>query len=588
MEQPAEVERRHAAILAADAQGYSRLMGEDEIGTVRTLTAHRAAMREAIARFRGRVVDSPGDNLLAEFPSAFDAVECAAAIQSTLRQRNAALPEGRRLAFRIGVNAGPVIVEGERIYGDAVNVAARLEALADAGGVCISGEVHDQVAGALGLQWESLGERAVKNILRPVRVYRARLPGGPEARASPTPPARVYRPSIAVLPFRESGAPEAERYFAEGIVEDVIGALASLPDLFVISGTSTARFRDRPADVKAVGQELAVRYVLSGSIRRAGDRIRISSELADTDTQVVVWTDRLESRVDDLFELQDRLSERTIATIAPHVQEAEIRRALRKRPESMDAYDYMLRGLDLLYRLERREFEQAREMFERALALDPAYATPYALSALWHSIRIGQGWSVDEGADYGEAARLAEAALARDPLDARALALSGHVRAFLLHDYEGAFALFDRALATSPNSAVAWIRSSPAYSYVGDAAEARRRAEIGLRLSPFDPHLFYTHTALGFACYTGGQWDQAVAWCRRAMSASPHFTANLRFLAASLVAAGRAGEAREIGRALLALAPGFRVRPFCESYAYKDPERRAALADHLLAAGLPE
>ena len=583
-----EIERRRAAILAADAKGYSRLMGEDEVGTVRTLIAHRTAMREAIAHYRGRVVDSPGDNLLAEFGDPADGVECAVAIQRTLAERNARLPEGRRLEFRIGMNVGVVIVDGDRIYGDAVNIAARMESLADGGGICVSEAVHEGVSGRLPVEWESLGERAVKNIARPVRVYRARLTApGVTLTPRPSAPPR-YRPSIAVLPFREVGAPDGHQYFAEGLVDDVIGALASLPDLFVISGTSTARFRGQAVDVRAVGEELGVRYVLSGNVRRDRERIRIAGELVDTETQSVLWTDRIESRVDDLFELQDRLSEKTVTTIAPHVRQAEIRRALRKRPENLDAYDCLLQGLDCLYRLRRTEFERAHELLERSIALDPSYAAPYALSAIWYSIRVFQGWSVNSRADYTEANRLAAEALDRDPFDARALALSGHIRALLLHDYEGAFALFDRAIATNPNSSVAWVRSSPTYSYVGDAAEGQRRAQIALRLSPVDPHLFYTHTALGFAGYTAGDLDEAIAWGRKAMAQNPSFTANLRFLAASLAAAGRQREAREVGRALLAIEPGFRVRRFCDAYAYKDPARRAAFGEHLRLAGLPD
>ena len=588
MDAKPEVERRRAAILAADAKGYSRLMGEDEVGTVRTLIAHRTAMREAIAHFRGRVVDTPGDNLLAEFADVVDGVECAVAIQRALGERNARLPEARRLEFRIGLNVGDVIVDGEGIYGDAVNIAARMESLADGGGICVSGAVHEHAAGKVSLEWESLGERTVKNIVRPVRVYRVRLAAAGSRLTTPTPGPPRYRPSIAVLPFRELDAPDGHQYFAEGIVEDVIGALASLPDLFVISATSTARFRGLPVDVKSVGEELGVRYVLSGNVRRAGDRIRIAGKLVDTETQTVLWTDRIESRVDDLFELQDRLSERTVTTIAPHVRQAEIRRALRKRPDSLDAYDCLLQGLDLLYRLHRNEFERAHEMFEKSIALDPSYAAPYALSAIWYSIRVSQGWSSDARADYGAADRLAAEALERDPFDARALALSGHIRALLFHDYEGAFALFDRAIATNPNSAVAWVRSSPTYSYVGDAAEAHRRAQIALRLSPVDPHLFYTHTALGFAGYTAGQFDEAIVWGRKAMAQNPTFTANLRFLAASLAAAGRESEAREVGRALVSVEPGFRVRRFCDAYAYKEPARRAAFAGHLRAAGLPD
>jgi len=581
------VERRYAAILSADAKGYSRLMADDEVGTVRTLITYRVAMRGLVTKFRGRVVDTPGDNLLAEFPNAVDAVECALAIQHTLREENAGLQAHRRLEFRIGVNVGDVVVEGDDIYGDAVNVTARLEALADAGGLCVSGIVHDIVAPKLPVTWESFGTRMVKNIDRPVQVYRARLPGSSTALVNDSPLRPSYRPSIAVLPFRELGVGEEHHYFADGIVEDIIGALASLPDLFVISRNSTARFRGGLVDVGSVGRDLSVRYVLSGSIRRAGDRIRIASELADTDTESVLWSDRVEGHSSELFELQDKLAQRTVTTIAPSVQEHEIRRAMAKRPESLNAYDLTLRGLDLLYRLRRSDFDRAREMFEKSIAADPGYAAPYALTAIWYSIRAGQGWSTDLCADFEQAGLFAEAALERDPLDARALALGGHIRAFIFHDYAGAFALFDRALAASPNSSLAWIRSSPAYTYVGEAAEGKRRAEIGIRLSPFDPHLFYAHTALGFACYTSGDLDEAATWCRRAMSQNPKFTANLRFLAAILAAAGRFEEARDVARALLEAEPDFHVDKFCESYAYKDPARRAALAADLKNAGLP-
>jgi adenylate cyclase len=587
-------------------------MGEDEVGTVRTLTAHRASMRNVISRFHGRVVDSPGDNLLAEFASVADAVECAVEIQRALGERNAQLPEGRRLEFRIAVNLGDVLVEHDRIYGDAINVAARLESLAEAGGITISGTAYDQVESKLPYRYVPLGEHTVKNIAKPVRVYRVvfeELPPAPSAESSAAPGApgkgrrepshaparaaagsrpglRAHRPSIAVLPFEEPDA--GGSYFADGIVEDIVGALASLPDLFVISRSSTLGFRGASADVRSVGRKLNVQYVLSGSVRRMARKIRTGAELCETESGAVLWTDRVQGTVDDLFALQDRLSERIVTTIAPHLRQAELRRVLRKRPESLDAYDFVLRGLDLMYRLRRDEFERAREMFQRAMDLDPAYASPYALTANWYSIRIGQGWSDDPRLDYEEVARLATAALERDPFDSRALALCGHVRAFLFRDYEGAFGLFDRALAASPNSSEAWLWSSPAYSYIGDAAEARRRAEQAIRLSPFDPHLFIPHTALALACYTGGQFEEAATWGRKAMSQNPRYTAMLRILIASLAAAGRIEEARTVAQTLLEHEPTFRIESYCRTYAYKDPGRREALAAHFRLAGLPD
>jgi adenylate cyclase len=597
--------------MSADVEGYSRLMGADEAGTVRTLMAYRDVMGNLVRQHRGRVVDSPGDNLLAEFGSVVDAVECAVEIQHALQARNAELPVSRRMEFRIGINLGDVIVDGERIYGDGVNLTARLESLAEAGGICLSGTAYDQVADKVPHRFEALGEHTVKNIARPVRVYRIVLEGGEtpgagrqhdatredrgETRTAPdwlAPSSRrtapVHEPSIAVLPFREYDAPGGRSYFAEGIVEDVVGALASFPDLFVISRCSTLPFRGAATDVRSVGRRLGVRYVVSGSVRRMGQTIRTVAELCDTETRAVLWTDRIEGSVDDVFALQDRLSERIVTTIAPRVRRAELRRVLRKRPDSLDAYDFVLRGLDLLYHLRRDEFERAREMFQHAMELDPGYATPYALSAIWHSIRIGQGWSEDRRQDYDEVNRLANAALERDPFDARALALCGHVRALLFHDYDGAFALFDRAIAASPNSSEAWSRSSPAYSYVGDGAEAKRRAGHALRLSPLDPQLFYTHTALALACYTSGEFEEAAAWGRKAVSQNPRYTASLRILTASLAAAGPIEEAQGVARALMELEPTFRVESFCRSYAYKEPARREALARHLRSGGLPD
>jgi adenylate cyclase len=596
--------RRLAGIMSADAQGYSRLMGEDEVGTVRTLTSHRAAMRDVIMRHRGRVVDSPGDNLLAEFASVADAVECAVEIQRSLRERNSQLPERRRLEFRIGVNVGDVLVEDDRIYGDAVNIAARLQSLAEPGGIAISGTAYDQVETKLRYHYEPLGEHIVKNIAKPVRVYRLvptegpsdasdvprrlRRETSPAPRLASRPAPRAHRPSIAVLPFREYDIQAGGSYFADGIVEDIVGALASLPDLFVISRCSTLGFRGPTADVRSVGRKLNVQYVLSGSVRRRAERIRTVAELCETEAGAVLWNDSLDGTVDDVFALQDRLSERIVTTIAPHVRQAELRRALRKRPDSMDAYDFVLRGLDLMYRLRRDEFERAREMFQRAIDLDPAYATPYALTANWYSIRVGQGWSEDLVRDFEEVTRLGTAALERDPFDARALALCGHVRAFLFRDYEPAFALFDRAIAASPNSSEAWLWSSPAYSYVGDGVEARRRAQEAIRLSPFDPHLFIRQSALALALYTTGDFEEAANWARRAMSENPRYTALLRIFIASLVGAGRVDEARTVAQLLLEQEPTFRVASFCRNYAYKDPARRDLLASHLRSAGLPD
>jgi DNA-binding NtrC family response regulator/TolB-like protein len=408
--------------------------------------------------------------------------------------------------------------------------------------------------------------------------------------AAPTPQGLIDAtrgPSVAVLPFHVHGESDPQSYFGDSIVEDIIGSLAALRELLVISRTSTLRYRGAGADVRVAGRDLGVSYVLSGSLRRAGNRLRVSAELAETTRGGVVWASHFDGISEDLFALQDQLATRVASTIAPHVREAELRRALRKRPENMEAYDCMLRGLAQLYRLNLSDFNEAHTWLEKAIALDPAYAAPYALLAIWHTVRFGQGWSPDVPADQAEVLRLATAAVERDSFDAMALAMCGHAKSILRYEFPEAISLFDRAITASPSSAIAWTRSSPTYSYVGDAREAIRRAEHGLRLSPLDLHVFYAHGILGLSLYVAGEYGEAIRWGRQAMEENPRYTANLRILAASLAAAGHADEARGVSRTLLALDPSFEVRRFVEGYAIRDPERRDRLARHLGLAGLP-
>jgi adenylate cyclase len=579
--------RRLAAIAFADIVGYSILMAEDEARTHRRWMALLGeVIRPTTERHRGRVVKSTGDGVLAEFPSAFDAVEWARELQEAVRR--AQVTEGtelRPIALRIAVHIGDVMTTADDIYGDGVNVAARLQEYGEPGGVIRSGVVYDLVRGMVGAHARDLGFLRLKNFEKPVRAYALGSPGfaGTRPRWS-----RGSRPSIAVLPFVEHGVPSEQTYFGDGVVEDIVGGLATLQELFVISRNSTLKYRQRPADLPSIGHELGIRYILTGSIRRTDNHIRISAELADAETSGVLWTDRVTGDVSDVFAVQDRLTERVIQTIAPNIFGAEIRRVARKRTENFDAYDYTLRGLDLIYRLTPQEFDQAHEMFKKSIELDESYATPHALTALWHSIRVNQGWSPDRQQDLAAVERFAAAALERDPLDVWALSLSGHLRALLFRDFEGALLLFDRAIEASPNSAFAWARSSPTFCYMGDGAEARRRAEGALRLSPFDPQIFFTHTALGHAAYTLGDYENAVVWGREAYAENPRYTANIRLLVASLAAAGLREEARQVGGSLLHLEPGFRVLRFCESYPYRNPARRRGLARHLLSAGLPE
>ena len=393
------------------------------------------------------------------------------------------------------------------------------------------------------------------------------------------------RPSIAVLPFQVED--EANSYFGDGIVEDVIGALASLRELLVISRSSTLRYRGGGVDVREVGREVGVGYALSGSVRRAGPRMRASVELSETTSGGVIWASQFDGVSDDLFALQDQIASRVVATLAPQVREAELRRALRKHPDSLEAYDCMLRGLAQIYRLNPEDFAEARTWLEKAIELDPAYATPYALLATWHNLRVQQGWSADRLVDNTEVMRMATAALERDSFDATALALCGHTKSLLRFEFEEAIAMFDRAIESSPSSYIAWTRSSPTFSYIGDAREAIRRAEHGISLSPLDPGVFYSHTSLAMAFYVAGEYGEGVRWGRKACEENPRYTAALRFLAANLGALGQTEEAREIGLRLLAVEPTFRVGHFVDHYAIREPGRQERLARHLRLAQLP-
>jgi DNA-binding SARP family transcriptional activator/TolB-like protein len=424
----------------------------------------------------------------------------------------------------------------------------------------------------------------------------AGLPGaasgalGEERRGGISPSAAAWssRPSIAVLPFTEYGSPASDSLIGEGIAEDAIAMLTALPDLLVISRNSTQKYRGVSLDIPAIGRELGVRYICSGTVRRQGNRLRVSAELADAESLAVVAAARFQGEITDLFSLQDRITEHILQAIAPHIRHAELQRARNKRTENLDAYDYMLRGSDLLYRLDRAQFERARELLQRSMELDPNYAAPRAFTALWHSLRVNQGWSPDRPADLARVDEFVAAALRCDPNDVWALSLSGHLRALLFRDFDAAFDLFERALRAGPNSAFAWARSSPAFSYIGNGAEGRRRAEEALRRSPLDPHVFFTQGVLAMAAYTEQDYADAIAWGRRSYAENPKHTPCLRFLAASLAATGRVEEARQMAEALHRLEPRFRVREFCANYAYRDEQLRDRFARHLLAAGLPE
>lgn len=592
------VTRRLAALVSADVVGYSRLMGEDDLATVQTLTLYQGVIGDLVQQYHGRVVDSPGDNLLAEFPSVVDAIQCAAEIQRNLLARNAGLPKTRRMEFRIGISLGDVIVEGERLYGDGVNIAARLEELAEPGGICLSGSAYDQAENKLALECEALGEQSVKNISRPVRVYRALLgpragravSSGPstEQTASPPFPSATQHPSIAVLPFRMLSERETDRYLAEGILHDVVASLAGLQLLFVITSSSTIGFAGAQRDAAAFGRELGVRYLVTGTLTHAANRVRVTAELSEVDTRRVLWTDRYDVSDNELLPLHDTVASKIAHSLLPRLRSSELQRALRKPPESRDAYELVLQAMHLYFQPSPREdMDRARALLLQATERDPRYALPWTWLAQWQLFRTGAGYSTDVEADYREAAHYAGLALERDGTDANALAIFGHTQSVLFGRFQVAIEAFDRAIAACPNCVNAWTLSSLTYGFLGDGPTAVKRAEYGLQLSPLDPHRQLLQAAVTFAHYTNASYEEAIQWGRRTLAIAPDLAGNMRALMASLVAVGRIDEAREIAHRMLAIAPSFRVDQFISRVPFADPARKRKLRDELLAAGLP-
>jgi TolB-like protein/class 3 adenylate cyclase len=474
------VERRLAAILAVDVAGYSRLMGEDEEGTLAALRAVRRELGDPkIAEHRGRIVKTTGDGLLVEFASVVDAVRCAVEVQREMIARNAAAPAERRIEFRMGINVGDILIEDGDIFGDGVNIAARLEALAEPGGICLSAAAHEQVRDRLDIAFDDLGEQQVKNITRPVRVFRVALthpaataPGSPLSRnagegaerqrreagegiAAPLP--LPDKPSLAVLPFQNmSGDPEQE-YFADGMVEEITTAIARLPWLFVIARNSAFTYKGKPVDVKQVAQELGVRYVLEGSVRKAGNRVRITGQLIDTTTGAHIWADRFDGALDDIFGLQDQVASSVAGAIEPKLRQSEIERASRKPAANLTAYDLYLRALAQSYRYTEEGLADAVVLARQALAINPSYAPAAAAIGWCRALQRIQGWGALSDDDIGEACRLARQALEAERDDAETIWQAAYTLFLFTGEAAMAAAALDRALALNPNAAHAWL-----------------------------------------------------------------------------------------------------------------------------------
>jgi TolB-like protein/class 3 adenylate cyclase len=550
--------RRLAAILAADVAGYSRLMGADEEGTHQRLQAHLCELvAPKIAEHRGRVVKNTGDGFLAEYPSVVDAVRCALEVQRVMIDREPEVPDERRIRFRIGINLGDVIAEGEDIFGDGVNVAARLEALAEPGGICVSRMVRDQVRDKVDFVFEDLGEKTVKNIARPVRAYRVRDRAASIEQPSPAPPQPLPlpdKPSIAVLPFANmSGDPEQE-YFADGMVEEIITALSRIRWLFVIARNSTFTYKGRAVDVTQVGRELGVRYVLEGSVRKAGRRVRITAQLIDTTTGAHLWADRFDGSLEDVFDLQDQVAISVVGIIEPTLEAAEIQRASRRPTANLHAYDLYLRALPHHLSFDAPQVVHALDLLNQAINQDPLFGPALALAG-WCHVQLEtleRASDLDANRRRGlDLARRATVAADDDPM---VLGIAAFTLARFANEIEPSISLVDRALELNPSFARGWYVSGWLRNFAGQLDLSIEHFQNSARLNPRAQRAFVLY-GIGNCHFFAGRFAEAVSNLGAAVQQLPNLTAIHRLLAASYAHLGRISEARETVERLRAITP---------------------------------
>jgi adenylate cyclase len=581
--------RRLAAILAADVAGYSRLIGADEGGTLERLRALRRELLDpSIATHNGRLVKMTGDGFLVEFGSVVDALRSATELQVGMTERNATAPADKRIELRIGINVGDVVVEDGDIFGDGVNVAARLEALAEPGGICVSARVQEDAAGKLDLSFEDLGEQQLKNIARPVRAYRVAT-GSVPATAPEAPLLTLPdKPSLAVLPFQNMTGDAEQDYFVDGIVEEITTAISRLPWLFVIARNSSFTYKGRAVDVKQVARELGVRYVLEGSVRKAGNRVRITGQLIDTASGAHIWADRFDGALDDIFELQDQVASSVVGAIGPRLRSSEIERAICKPTDSLDAYDLYLQALAQFWKWTGEGWRAAIALLRRALAFDPSYAPAAGLFA-WccvalHWIRHGiSEEEVDEGA------RFARQAIDVGQDDPDALAMGGWGIFLLAGEPISGLNAIERALALNPNFAFArsfcgWTRAC--LNRPASAIEALQQA---MRLSPFDPQHWAFYGGLALAHLVAGRHEEAVEWADLALHEQTRDWTVMAFKAAACGHLGRTDEGRNCVKRMRELKPGLTVASLkVLAASVFAPEVLVIYIEGVRKAGLPE
>jgi adenylate cyclase len=591
MSNPTEVSRRLVAVFAADVEGYSRLMGADEVGTLKRLTERRAILDKFIGDHRGRIANTAGDSVLAEFGSAVDAVQCAVEAQAALTEVNTGVPADKQINFRIGVHIGDVMVRAGDLFGDGVNITARLQTLARPGTVCISGATYDQVRKVLPISFVDLGLQQVKNIQEPIRAYQVGGPSETREAASArvaeaeSPPPLPDKPSIAVLPFENmSGDPEQE-YFADGMVEEIITALSRFKWLFVIARNSSFTFKGKAVDVKEVGRRLGVRYVLEGSVRKASGKVRIAGQLIDAVTGTHIWADRFERDLTDVFALQDEVTVAVVSAIQPKLFQTEIAMATRRRPENLTAYDCYLRAMQQLYLSTRDGFAEAIRLAHRALELDPRFGLVAALESTCRRQNVLFGYAVDPEFERKEAVRLLRLALSLDDSDPDTIAMAAMTSAYMVGDSESEIEMADRAVALNPNSFTAWNSRGWVYKSAGLSEEAVCSFERAIRMSPVDPRLHVTFVGMGLAFIELRRFDEAIAAGKKALRQTPFFPVAYRCLASAFAHLGCDAEAREAAARLLEVDPDFTISAWI---ARGGQANSNVQIEGLRKAGLPE
>jgi len=581
------VQRRLAAILAADVVGYSRLIGADEEGTLARLKAHRRELIDPkIAEHTGRVVKTTGDGILVEFASAVDAVRCAIGFQRGMAERNTGVMQNQRIEFRIGVHVGDVITEDGDILGDGVNIAARLEGIAEPGGICISEDAHRQVRGKLDAPFEDKGNQQLKNIASPVRVYGVRLNAASSGHAAAAHPALPDKPSIVVLPFDNMSAEPGQDYLADGIVEAITAALSRIRSFFVIARNSAFTYKGRATNARDIGRELGVAYLIEGSVQKGGNRLRITVQLVETETGAHVWASRYDGTVDDIFDLQDRITEQLAGAIQPSIRIAEVERARRKRPQDLGAYDYTMQAMPHVWALEKDEASKALDLLDKALAIDPDYPLALSLAGWCHGQRSVYNFVEDIAGSQAKARTMAERAAELGGDDPIILAVLGAVHTFT-RNLGTARILLERAVTLDPNGAWAWHRLGWVENYSERPRDAIGHFERALRLSPLDPINFNNYVGFGSSYERLGEYDKAVEMYRRGLQERPNARWIYRHLAGALSGAGRIDEAKAVLVELLRSYPDFTIAKFRQAMVFAD-DALDRMAENLRRIGVPE